>query len=150
MLHVLCRIGRDAYAIPGSAVERILPFAALKNVPGAEDCLAGLLNYRGEAVPVADLCRILTGTPARECLSTRILLCPLPEAASGRIGLLAEDVTGTRDLQPEEFQSAGADGAACLEGVVSSLGGLLQRIAIRKVLPEGYLAALRLPARWSA
>ncbi|HRJ72375.1 MAG TPA: chemotaxis protein CheW [Terrimicrobiaceae bacterium] len=150
MLHVLCRIGRDAYAIPGTAVERILPFAALKELPGAEHGLAGLLNYRSEAVPVADLCLILTGTRARELISTRIFLCPLAESPSGWLGLLAEGVTKTQDFSPESFQAAGVAGRSCLEGVAPSLGGLVQRIAIRKVLPDGLLAALDLPARFPA
>ncbi len=35
MLYVVCRIGGDAYALPARSVDKVLPFAALKPLPGA-------------------------------------------------------------------------------------------------------------------
>lgn len=146
MLHVLCRIGRDAYAISGGIVERILPFAALKSLPGAEHGLIGILNYQGRAVPVVDLCLLLTGESAREILNTRILLCPFAESSSGRIGLVVEGVSEARKLEERDFHSAGATGAPCLDAVTSTPEGLIQRIELPGILPAGLLASLGLPA----
>lgn len=150
MLHVLCRIGRDAYAISSATVERILPFAALKNLPGAEHGLTGILNYQGRAVPVVDLCLLLTGSAAREILNTRILLCPFPESSSGRIGLVVEGVTEARKLEDRDFHSAGATGAPCLDDVAATPQGLIQRIELPGILPVGLLASLGLPAEISS
>lgn len=144
MLHVLCRIGEDAYAIPCEAVERILPFAAVKALPGGERGLTGLLNYQGRAVPVVDLCLLLSGAPAREVMDTRILLCPLEESASGRLGLLVEGVTKTQDLKAEEFSEAGAEGDMCLGAVAPRREGLIQRIEVPAILPPGLLLSLGL------
>lgn len=146
MLHVLCRIGRDEYAIAAGSIERVLPYAALKAVPGAPAGIAGLLNYRGSAVPVVDLSAALTGTPAAFLLTTRILLCPLAESASGRIGLIAENVYRTEDLGSS--QSAGANGAPCLREICLANGSLVQKLEIPAILPEGLLASLDLAPRF--
>lgn len=146
MLHVLCRIGRDAYAIPGDLVERILPYAVLKELPGSSHGLTGILNYQGTPVPVVDLCLVLAGVPSRELLHTRILLCSFASSPSGRLGLLAEGVTETRQLDPADFTRAGADGAPCLGDVIPARESLLQRIELPQILPEGLLASLHLAA----
>ena len=148
MLHVLCRIGRDAYAISSGAVERILPFAALKALPGGERGLTGLLNYQGQAVPVVDLCLLLAGQPAREVMNTRILLCPLPESASGKLGLLVEGVTKTQHLDEGDFSTGGAEGDACMGAVTSDGEKLVQRIEVLQILPRGLLASLGLPEKF--
>ncbi len=150
MLHVLCRIGRDAYAISSGAVERILPFAALKALPGGERGLTGLLNYQGHAVPVVDLCLLLSGVPAREVMNTRILLCPLPESASGKLGLLVEGVTKTQRLTDSDFSPGGAEGDTCLGPVTSRAEGLVQRIEVPRILPKGLLSSLGLPEEFPA
>ena len=148
MLHVLCRIGRDEYAIAAESIERVLPYAALKAVPGAPSGLAGLLNYRGFAIPVVDLSAALTGTPAALLLTTRILLCPLKESASGRIGLVAESVSRTERL--ESSQPAGASGAECLKEICLANGSLVQRLEVPAILPQGLLASLNLAPRFEA
>jgi len=149
MLHVLCRVGGDAYAIPASAVERVIPCAALKGLPGATHGLAGLLNYQGSSVPVVDLSLALTGTPARELLSTRILLCPLEESPTGRLGLLVESVSRTVQLAESDFKPAGASGAEFLDGVAGSGAELLQRIEVPRILPDGLLVSLGLSSEWA-
>ncbi len=148
MLHVLCRIGRDAYAISSRAVERILPYADLKRLPGAERGLAGLLNFQGKSVPVVDLCLVLAGAPSREMMNTRILLCDFPESPSGRLGLLVEGVSQAVRLEEKDFQPTGAEADACLDGVTPAEKGLIQRIDVPRVLPPGLLASLGVPAEF--
>ncbi len=144
MLYVLCRIGRDAYAIPSALVVRILPFVALKTLPGAPVGVAGLLNFQGDSVPVVDLPLVVAGTPARAVLSTRILLCSSAETSSRLVGVILEEVSRTAKLEEKDFQPAGAKGAACLQEVSPSSEGLIQRIDIPGIFPPGILASLDL------
>ncbi len=150
MLHVLCRIGRDSYAISSEAVERVLPFASLKTLPGAARGLCGILNYQGLAVPVVDLCLVLSGMPAREFMNTRILLCPLEASPSGKLGLLVENVSETAKLDERDFQPAGAEGIECLDALAASGGSFIQRIEVPRILPPDLLKALDLPVTYSA
>jgi len=147
MLHVLCRIGRDEYAIAAESIERVLPYAALKAVPGAPAGIAGLLNYRGHSVPIVDLSAALTGTPSSLLLTTRILLCPLAESTSGRIGLVAEDVSRTEHIG--NSQPAGARGAACLKELCLANGTFVQKLEVPEILPKGLLASLNLSPRFA-
>lgn len=150
MLHVLCRIGRDSYAISSEAVERVLPFAMLKQLPGSVHGLTGILNYQGLAVPVVDLCQVLSGVAARELMNTRILLCPLQESPSGKLGLLVENVSETAKLEEKDFQPAGAEGSECLDAVAATEGSFIQRIEVPRILPPGVLKTLGLSGAYSA
>lgn len=144
MLYVLCRIGRDAYAISSEAVERVLPFAALKTLPGGVRGLTGLLNYQGISVPVVDLCLLLGGSPAREIAGTRLLLCPVEGLRNGRLALLVEHVSEVVRLTDADFRPAGATGDECLDAVAASGGHLIQRIEVPRILPPEVLASLDL------
>ncbi len=144
MLYVLCRIGQDAYAISSDAVERVLPFATLKALPGGARGLTGLLNYQGTSVPVVDLCLLLGGTSAREISGTRLLLCPLEGLRNGRIALLVEHVSEVIRLTEADFKPSGATGDECVEKVASNSGRLIQRIEVPAILPAEILATLDL------
>lgn len=142
MLHVLCRIGHDPYAISCGVIERVVPYASLKALPGAPRGIVGLLNYRGRAVPVVDLNLALTDEPARELLGTRIILCPFESSPSGLLGLLAEHVTHARDLREGDFDPTGVKADSCLEDVAVAGRQFIQRIEIPGILPPGVLEGL--------
>jgi chemotaxis signal transduction protein len=53
-------------------VVRLLPFAALANLPSPAPAVLGLLDLQGQALPVLDLQVLLGGPASPETLSTRI------------------------------------------------------------------------------
>lgn len=86
-------IDRDVFAIPVSLVREILDMRPMSRVPEAPAHLAGLVDVRGQGVPVVDL-RIRLGLPpAPPGDATRILVL---EAGIGsrsvRIGLVVDRV----------------------------------------------------------
>lgn len=92
MLFLLFHIGRDRYALEAGRVVEVLPLVRLQKIPRAPRGVAGLFNYRGQLVPAVDLCELATGIPAREQLSTRIILVRHADAAGREhlLGLIAE------------------------------------------------------------
>lgn len=95
-------IGRERYALPLTAVLRVLPVARLKALPGAPHYVPGLLDLHGEVIPVIDLSRLAGTPPDAVRYDTRILLVEV--AAAGRLrrlGLKAERVTGVADIGAE-------------------------------------------------
>ncbi len=75
-------------------VERLLPLMRIQPVPQGPDYLLGLMNLRGEAVPVLDLARRLgLDTAARYTLDTPVVLATVGEL---RAGLLVDEVQGVR------------------------------------------------------
>lgn len=142
MLYVVCRIGDDAYALPAGAVDKVLPFAALKPLPGAVRGLAGVLNYQGQSVPVVDLGLLFQGVPTPEAFGSRIILCQAPGLRSGRLGILVECVDGVSAVPEESFTPPGASADPCLGDVAPAAGSFIQRIELPSVLPDHVLESL--------
>lgn len=108
-------IGPDRYGLPLVSITRVLPAAALKQVPLAPDFVAGLLDLHGEPVPVIDLSRLAGLARAEVWYDTRIILAdyPLP-GGSAPIALLAEHVTGVETLDPHTLREPGVASAPFL------------------------------------
>ena len=139
MLFLLFQLGRDCYALEASHVIEVLPLVQVKKIPRAPAGVAGVFTYRGAPVPVLDLSELALGRPARARLSTRLLLVNYPDAtgAKRRLGLIAEKATETMRRAPEDFVASGvkSDGAPYLGPVVNDARGLIQWIAVEKLLP---------------
>ena len=139
MLFLLFQIGDDQYALPAGRVAEVIPLVLLKGLPQALPGMAGLLNYRGAPVPVADLSALLLGPPTVPRLSSRIILVRYPsENGSHLLGLMAERVVRTLRREEHEFTPAGVavDSAPCLGPVTQEGENLIQRIEIESLLPR--------------
>ena len=74
MLCLLFQIGDERYALEAKHAVEVIPFLNLRRIPGTPRGVAGIFNYRGRPVPAVDLCELTLGQPARERLSTRIIV----------------------------------------------------------------------------
>ena len=140
MLLLVFHLDEDRYALEGREVVEVVPGVALKAVPHAPDCVAGLFNYRGTIVPVIDLCRLTRGTPCATHLATRIVLVEFPDSrgAACILGLMAERVTEAAEVQAADFKAPGirVEGAPYLGDVVADEQGMIQRIHVERLLPS--------------
>jgi chemotaxis-related protein WspB len=138
MLFLLFHIGTERYVLEASRVIEVLPLVNLKKIPQAPKGFAGLMNYRGRPVPAIDLCELTLGEPARERLSTRIILVKYPqEGESDRVvGLIAEHATEMLRKEPNEFVDPGFKnaGAPYLGPIVLDPGGAIQWIRTEHLL----------------
>ena len=142
-LYLLVRLGADRYAIETALVEEVVPLLRLKALPGAPAGVAGLMNYRNEAVPVVDLGLLALGTPTAPRLATRIVVVRYEGGAAGSdpslLGLLVPEATETRRVDAAEFVNAGVatDGAPYLGPVLATPEGVIQRVSVGALLtPE--------------
>lgn len=112
------------YALPLSAVERILPMAAVAALPQAPPIALGAINLGGEVIPVLDLRRRL-GLPPRELsLAARLMVA---STRRRRLALTVDDVQGVREVAPGSVTPPGAvlPGLRNLAGIVALTEGLL-------------------------
>jgi chemotaxis-related protein WspB len=120
MLLLTFTVAGEPYGLDVASVIELVPRVGLRAIPHAPAYLAGLLEYRGEVVPVVDLGLLLGSSPSADRLSTRIILAKSapggqnrgevprdhdrPEA--GVIGLIAEHVIDLVPIEPEQVAPA--------------------------------------------
>lgn len=77
-------------------VERLLPLMQIQRVPEGPEHLLGVMNLRGEAVPVLDLARRLNLAAASDYrLDTPVVLAAIGNL---RAGLVVDEVVGVRSV----------------------------------------------------
>jgi chemotaxis-related protein WspB len=93
-------VGGARYAVRCAELVELVPRVPLRPVPHAPDYVPGQFTYRGEVTPVVDLALLMTGRPAGERLSSRILVAAYPTPGGVRaLGLLAERATEAVHLE---------------------------------------------------
>ena len=139
MLVLMFRVAEIPYAVAVRRVVEVVPRVELRLVPHAPDFLAGLLRYRGGAVPVVDLGLLMGKAACRDRLDTRIILVdggthggPGP----GFLGLIAEQVDDVKVVDESSRASAGLEiqHAPYLGAVYETDEGLLQLVEPNKIL----------------
>ncbi len=150
MLFLLFQLGSDRYALAAQDVIEVLPLIALKQLPQAPHGIAGLLNYRGQPVPVLDLSLLALGQPAAQRVSTRLLItrCTVNDSSGAPVekllALLVERATEAIAKEPTDFIPAGVDspGARYLGPVAPDPRGFIQRIDLAVLLNAELRTAL--------
>jgi chemotaxis-related protein WspB len=146
MLFLLFQLGQDRYALEAGLIVEVLPLVGLKALPGAPHGVAGLVDYRGAAVPVIDLSTLALGTPSASRVSTRLLVVRWVSTHRGErlLGLIAERATDMLKCAPGDFRPTGVEtrNTRYLGGVIRDAHGLIQRIDVAALLNDELRAAL--------
>jgi len=58
MQYLLCRWNDEAFALPTTEVLELLRMVSITRMPTENDRMDGMINYRGEVIPVLDSCRL--------------------------------------------------------------------------------------------
>jgi len=97
MLLLLFEICNGRYALDTNQIIEIVPLVKLNKIPATPDYVAGLMNYRGDGIPVVDLCQLVDNHPHEDAFSTRIIIVRYPVENKGnrQLGLIANNVTDT-------------------------------------------------------
>ena len=142
MLFLLLKLNSHRLVVAADEVIEVLPLIDIDTVPLSPPGVTGVLNFRGTAVPVIDLCQLLLHRPSQPRLSTRILILHPPEQRStgeqSFLGLIAEGATETIRRKPTEFthSAVAINSAPYLGPVATDSIGLIQRIDTSRLWPE--------------
>jgi purine-binding chemotaxis protein CheW len=102
MLHVSFQVGESDYVVAASDVVQMESFGGATAVPGAPNHVAGLVQLRGQVLPVVDV-RARFGLPAAErTQDARIIVVAEGER---RVALLVDRAREVIDLRPDEFRA---------------------------------------------
>jgi chemotaxis-related protein WspB len=135
MLVLTFRVADIPYAVAVRRVVEVVPRVELRAIPHAPGHLAGLLRYRGDAVPVVDLGMLMSGSACPDRLDTRIIL--VDRGTEGLLGLVAERVDEVRAVDESKRAVAGfaIGDAPYLGPIYETDDGLLQLIDPARIQP---------------
>jgi chemotaxis-related protein WspB len=136
MLLLSFYISNERYVIETGDVIEVVPMVTLKNIPGAEKMVTGMLNYHGQVVPVIDINALCNGNAVKRSLTSRIILVKYMDNRT--LGLLAENVTETLHIDDSEFNEVGikVSNYDFLGGIAEHNDTLLQLINVDQLLSE--------------
>lgn len=101
---VACRVGERRLVLARAALRELVPVTDLTFVPGTPDWVRGVLNLRGQVLPVYDLNRLFGGELTVLARVSRILVVEHRESLAG---LLVDEVFGFRSFDAGTAQDAG-------------------------------------------
>ncbi|HVM48773.1 MAG TPA: chemotaxis protein CheW [Candidatus Acidoferrum sp.] len=140
MLFLLFQVGENRYALETSRVVEVVPLVELKPLPQAPEGVAGVFDYRGRPIPAVDLASLMLGRPARELLSTRIVVVNYPDdfGSNHFLGLVAERVTSTLRKDARDFVDPGGHPGLSpqLGPILMEDGTAIQWVHERRWLPQ--------------
>jgi len=141
MLLLSFKIGHDDYVIDTTDVVEIIPLVSLKEIPGCDTAVAGLLNYHGASVPVIDLNTLCGQNSQVKTLTTRIILVRY----EGKVlGLITSSVSETLRLEEDDFKSTGINSGEnkFLGDIAQYENRFVQRVNIDQLLTDSLRNAL--------
>jgi len=99
------KLKEEVFAIEISKVREVLEYTALTKVPRTPDFMSGIINLRGNVVPVIDL-NLKLGMPQTErTIDTCIIIVEI--AVSGEtvvLGALTDSVQEVIEIEPENIE----------------------------------------------
>ncbi len=101
---VVFALAGQRYALPIGAVQEIQQIVAMSEVPGSTPGLVGMVDLRGEVIPVVDARRLLGMEPAPYALDTPMIIA---RAGSALIALVVDEVDDVVTLAPGCVQAPG-------------------------------------------
>ncbi len=99
------KLGEEVFALDVAQVREVLDLSTITKVPGAPEFMRGVINVRGNVVPVMDL-RLKFGLSKTEnTVDTRIVVMELfLEGETTVLGAMADSVDEVIELDPTQIE----------------------------------------------
>jgi purine-binding chemotaxis protein CheW len=136
--YVLFRLRSEEYGLAIRRVQSIIRYETPTPVPHAPAGVDGVINLRGQVIPLVDLGEILLGEALSPTQASRIIVV---ESAFGSVGLAVDVVYEVAsivlgDIKPAPAAALGAETSEAFEGVVSHGDRLVILLDAEKALPR--------------
>ena len=101
------RLGRERYAADVSRVKEVLALVPVTRLPRMPEFMEGVINIRGQVVPVVNLRRKFDMTEVENSVDTSIIVMDVNvESKSLTVGCLADSVEQVVGIPADKFQDA--------------------------------------------
>jgi len=142
------KLAEETFAIDVAKVREVLDFTTITKVPRTPDFMSGVINLRGNVVPVVDLRLCFEMSKTEKTVNTCIVVVEvILEGESTIIGALADSVEEVIDLEPEQIEPAPKIGTQIRTDFIKGMGKrdaqFLMILDIDRVFSAEELAAVR-------
>lgn len=117
---IVVKIGSEQYGIDISYVDNIVRMQKITRVPKAQPYFKGIINLRGEIVPVMSIRTKMDLEPDEFTDVTRIIILKLEE--HGVLGILVDEVKEVVTLAPEEIDKVAYDAKSSKSNFINGVG----------------------------
>jgi len=142
------RLGEEVFATDVAKVREVLDFTNITKIPRTPDFMSGVINLRGNVVPVVDLRLCFEMSKTEKTVNTCIVVVEmLVDGESNVIGALADSVEEVIDLEPEHIQPPPRIGTKIRTDFIKGMGKrdaqLIMILDIDRVFSVEDLSVLR-------
>lgn len=136
---IIVRLGEEQYGIDIKYVDNIVRMQHITRVPKVQDYLKGVINLRGEVIPVMSI-RLKMNLPADEYTkSTRIIILKLEQ--QGNIGVIVDEVKEVVTLDNSQIEKVSYDTKEEKDNFIFAIGkyadgGLISLLDLNAVILE--------------
>lgn len=135
---IVIKLGEEQYGINIKYIDNIVRMQHITRVPKVASYLKGVINLRGEVIPVMSI-RIKMGLPEDELTkSTRIIILKMDQ--QGTIGVIVDEVREVVTLDNSQIEKVSYDPkdekANFISGIGKYEGGLISLLDLNLVVPE--------------
>ena len=117
---IVVKIGSEQYGIDISYVDNIVRMQKITRVPKAQTYFKGIINLRGEIVPVMSIRTKMDLEPDVFTDVTRIIILKLEE--HGVLGLIVDEVKEVVTLGPDEIDKVAYDAKNSKSNFINGVG----------------------------
>ncbi|MCL2052019.1 MAG: chemotaxis protein CheW [Lachnospiraceae bacterium] len=135
---IVIQLGEEQYGVDIKYIDNIVRMQHITRVPKVPEYLKGVINLRGEVIPVMSV-RLKMGLPVDEInKNTRIIILKLD--THGNIGIIVDEVKEVVTLETENVEKVSYDGkddrTNYIFGIGKYDGGLISLLDFSAVLAE--------------
>jgi purine-binding chemotaxis protein CheW len=117
------KLGDEVFATDVAKVREVLDFTTITKIPRTPDFMSGVINLRGNVVPVVDLRLCFEMSKTVKTVNTCVVVVEmLLDGESTVIGALADSVEEVIDLEPEQIEPAPKIGTQIRTDFIKGMG----------------------------
>lgn len=136
--YIVIRLGEEQYGIDIRYIDNIVRMQNITRVPKVPSYLKGVINLRGEVIPVVSI-RLKMGLPADEYgRATRIII--LKSEAAGCFGIVVDEVREVVTLSDENIERLAHENkdnhASFINGIGKNGGELISLLDLNSITLE--------------
>ena len=131
ILHLTFQLGNDLFGINVNSVKEVMEYKRVFKTPGVPDYIRGVINLRGEVVPVIDLSSRFYNSRSSITDSTGIVVVEIPcDNELVPIGVMIDSVRAVAGIPENDIEAAPEIGSRIRNDFIIGIGKLNNQFII--------------------